>query len=174
MRRAAVTLAGRLARAGEASSSTSQLSLLLRPLALGASDAIASAAAAATGSASGSRRALGTASAPSFAAASDDLSNYAVFYPEPEAEVGEAAPTFTLPGERRHAWHAGVSQGALRCRPCTPRRRRCRLAVDRFFTMRARPCCTAAAIVNGEVKDVSLEAYRGKYVLLFFYPKDFT
>jgi alkyl hydroperoxide reductase subunit AhpC len=33
--------------------------------------------------------------------------------------------------------------------------------------------CTAA-IVNGEVKEVSLEEYKGKYVILFFYPKDFT
>ena len=31
-----------------------------------------------------------------------------------------------------------------------------------------------AAIVNGEVKQVSLEEYKDKYVILFFYPKDFT
>ncbi|KAL4434271.1 hypothetical protein ABPG75_000712 [Micractinium tetrahymenae] len=50
-----------------------------------------------------------------------------VFYPEPEAEVGEAAPDFSLP-----------------------------------------------AIVDGEIKQVSLADYKGKYVILFFYPKDFT
>ncbi|PRW59160.1 Thioredoxin-dependent peroxide reductase [Chlorella sorokiniana] len=64
-------------------------------------------------------------SAPSFAAETE-YSN-AVFYPEPEVEVGEAAPAFSLP-----------------------------------------------AIVNGEVKQVSLDDYKGKYVILFFYPKDFT
>lgn len=48
-------------------------------------------------------------SAPSFAA---DPDFNAVFYPEPEAEVGEAAPTFSLPGAQRGcaapglSWHA--------------------------------------------------------------------
>ncbi len=38
------------------------------------------------------------------------------------------------------------------------------------------PAFTAAAVVNGEeiVEDFSLEQYKGKYVVLFFYPKDFT
>lgn len=31
-----------------------------------------------------------------------------------------------------------------------------------------------AAIVDGEIKNVSLEDYKGKYVILFWYPKDFT
>jgi len=30
------------------------------------------------------------------------------------------------------------------------------------------------AVVNGEFKDVSLSDYKGKYVILFFYPLDFT
>lgn len=30
------------------------------------------------------------------------------------------------------------------------------------------------AIVDGEIKQVSLADYKGKYVILFFYPKDFT
>ena len=30
------------------------------------------------------------------------------------------------------------------------------------------------AVVNGEFKDVSLSDYKGKYVVLFFYPLDFT
>ncbi len=29
-------------------------------------------------------------------------------------------------------------------------------------------------MVNGEFKDVSLADYKGKYVVLFFYPLDFT
>lgn len=38
------------------------------------------------------------------------------------------------------------------------------------------PQFTAAAVINGEeiVEDFSLEQYKGKYVILFFYPKDFT
>ena len=30
------------------------------------------------------------------------------------------------------------------------------------------------AVVDGEIKKVSLSDYKGKYVVLFFYPKDFT
>ena len=38
------------------------------------------------------------------------------------------------------------------------------------------PNFTASAVVNGGeiVSDFSLEQFRGKYVVLFFYPKDFT
>lgn len=38
------------------------------------------------------------------------------------------------------------------------------------------PDFNAAAVINGEeiVENFSLSQYRGKYVLLFFYPKDFT
>ncbi|ANG66043.1 peroxiredoxin [Chlamydia gallinacea] len=36
------------------------------------------------------------------------------------------------------------------------------------------PDFTAHAVVNGEVQTISLADYRGKYVVLFFYPKDFT
>jgi alkyl hydroperoxide reductase subunit AhpC len=36
------------------------------------------------------------------------------------------------------------------------------------------PEFTAEAVVNGQFKDVSLFDYRGKYVVLFFYPLDFT
>lgn len=36
------------------------------------------------------------------------------------------------------------------------------------------PSFTANAVVDGEIKKVSLADYRGKYVVLFFYPKDFT
>ena len=32
----------------------------------------------------------------------------------------------------------------------------------------------APAVVNGDFKDISLSDYKGKYVLLFFYPLDFT
>ena len=32
----------------------------------------------------------------------------------------------------------------------------------------------ATAVVDGNFKDVSLKDYKGKYVVLFFYPLDFT
>ena len=36
------------------------------------------------------------------------------------------------------------------------------------------PDFTTAAYINGEFKPVSLKDYRGKWVVLFFYPLDFT
>lgn len=36
------------------------------------------------------------------------------------------------------------------------------------------PDFTATAVVDQEFKDVTLSSYRGKYVVLFFYPLDFT
>ncbi len=36
------------------------------------------------------------------------------------------------------------------------------------------PDFTAEAYVNGQVKKVSLSDYKGKWVILFFYPSDFT
>ncbi|KAL3669886.1 hypothetical protein V7S43_005263 [Phytophthora oleae] len=36
------------------------------------------------------------------------------------------------------------------------------------------PQFTAQAVVDGDITDVSLDTYRGQYVVLFFYPKDFT
>ena len=38
----------------------------------------------------------------------------------------------------------------------------------------AAPDFTATAVVDQEFKDVKLSSYRGKYVVLFFYPLDFT
>src|SRR3981189_3217724 len=36
------------------------------------------------------------------------------------------------------------------------------------------PDVTADAVVSGEFKHIKLSDYRGKYVVLFFYPLDFT
>ncbi|KAG0169270.1 C-terminal domain of 1-Cys peroxiredoxin [Apophysomyces sp. BC1034] len=36
------------------------------------------------------------------------------------------------------------------------------------------PEFTAPAVVNGEFKDISLSDYKGKYVVFFWYPMDFT
>lgn len=43
------------------------------------------------------------------------------------------------------------------------------------LVLKKAPDFTAAAVVNGEdFETISLSQYRGKYVVLFFYPKDFT
>ncbi|KAF7725453.1 thioredoxin peroxidase Tpx1 [Apophysomyces ossiformis] len=36
------------------------------------------------------------------------------------------------------------------------------------------PAFTAPAVVDGQFKDISLEDYKGKYVVFFWYPMDFT
>lgn len=36
------------------------------------------------------------------------------------------------------------------------------------------PEFTASALVGGDIKEVSLKDYRGKWVVMFFYPLDFT
>jgi peroxiredoxin (alkyl hydroperoxide reductase subunit C) len=36
------------------------------------------------------------------------------------------------------------------------------------------PAFTAPAVVDGDFKDISLSDYKGKYVVLFWYPMDFT
>src|SRR6478672_2953285 len=42
------------------------------------------------------------------------------------------------------------------------------------FVTKEAPDFTADAVVNEEFKTVKLSDYRGKYVVLFFYPLDFT
>eukprot|EP00299_Pterocystis_sp_00344_P004797 c16074_g1_i1.p1 GENE.c16074_g1_i1~~c16074_g1_i1.p1 ORF type:complete len:242 (-),score=62.97 c16074_g1_i1:41-766(-) len=42
------------------------------------------------------------------------------------------------------------------------------------FVGRAAPEFTAGAVIGGEIAKLSLSSYRGKYVVLLFYPKDFT
>ena len=36
------------------------------------------------------------------------------------------------------------------------------------------PAFKVPAFVNGEIKDVSLDDYKGKWLVLYFYPLDFT
>lgn len=88
MRRQALQLVGRLARSAEALGARAT-----RPLAIGGIAAVENAAAGCT---KVQARALGT-TVPSFAAAEQEYKD-CVFYPEPEAEVGEAAPAFSLSG----------------------------------------------------------------------------
>eukprot|EP01023_Acetabularia_acetabulum_P062322 TRINITY_DN765_c1_g1_i3.p1 TRINITY_DN765_c1_g1~~TRINITY_DN765_c1_g1_i3.p1 ORF type:complete len:373 (-),score=83.07 TRINITY_DN765_c1_g1_i3:268-1386(-) len=42
------------------------------------------------------------------------------------------------------------------------------------FVGKQAPAFSAPAVIDGELSSVSLEQYKGKYVVLFFYPKDFT
>jgi alkyl hydroperoxide reductase subunit AhpC len=42
------------------------------------------------------------------------------------------------------------------------------------FVTKEAPNFTSQAVINGEFKTLSLTDYRGKYVVLFFYPLDFT
>jgi len=57
------------------------------------------------------------------------------------------------------------------------------LKVNRFSTssflkaaqvQKPAPAFKAQAVVNGQFKEVSLEDYKGKYVVVYFYPLDFT
>ena len=42
------------------------------------------------------------------------------------------------------------------------------------FVTKPAPDFTADAVADGEFKSIKLSDYRGKYVVLFFYPLDFT
>jgi hypothetical protein len=44
----------------------------------------------------------------------------------------------------------------------------------RAFVGEPAPEFVAPAVVDGEIKSIRLADYRGKYVVLFYYPKDFT
>jgi alkyl hydroperoxide reductase subunit AhpC len=39
---------------------------------------------------------------------------------------------------------------------------------------REAPAFTANALVNGQMQQISLQSYRGKWVVLFFYSGDFS
>uniref|UniRef100_A0A383VZ00 thioredoxin-dependent peroxiredoxin n=1 Tax=Tetradesmus obliquus TaxID=3088 RepID=A0A383VZ00_TETOB len=44
----------------------------------------------------------------------------------------------------------------------------------RAFVGQMAPDFEAPAVIDGEIRNISLSDYRGKYVVLFWYPKDFT
>jgi alkyl hydroperoxide reductase subunit AhpC len=46
--------------------------------------------------------------------------------------------------------------------------------MSKAFIGQPAPAFTVDAVVNGDFKTVSLSDYKGKYVVLFFYPLDFT
>eukprot|EP01059_Diplonema_ambulator_P029946 TRINITY_DN4997_c0_g1_i1.p1 TRINITY_DN4997_c0_g1~~TRINITY_DN4997_c0_g1_i1.p1 ORF type:complete len:217 (+),score=65.13 TRINITY_DN4997_c0_g1_i1:55-705(+) len=50
----------------------------------------------------------------------------------------------------------------------------CCTEAPRCLVTQPAPGFKAQAVVNGAIKQVSLEDYKGKYVVLFFYPLDFT
>lgn len=97
MRRASTSLIARLARCAASDSPLAlgrTQSLLVPALATGLLSAVNQAAAAAN---AGHRQLHASAAA---AAAATDSDYNCVFYPDPEAEVGEPAPAFSLPGAR--------------------------------------------------------------------------
>ncbi|VDK72385.1 unnamed protein product [Anisakis simplex] len=46
--------------------------------------------------------------------------------------------------------------------------------MSKAFIGKPAPAFTATAVIDGDFKTVSLSDYKGKYVVLFFYPMDFT
>ncbi|XP_063691803.1 peroxiredoxin-like [Bolinopsis microptera] len=48
------------------------------------------------------------------------------------------------------------------------------LGVVKARIMKPAPDFTAPAVVKGKFEDITLSSYKGKYVVLFFYPLDFT
>lgn len=50
----------------------------------------------------------------------------------------------------------------------------CHHDMPKAFIGKPAPEFKAQAVVNGEFKEVTLSEYKGKYVVLFFYPLDFT
>lgn len=46
--------------------------------------------------------------------------------------------------------------------------------MSKAFIGQPAPSFSVDAVVNGDFKTVSLSDYKGKYVVLFFYPLDFT
>ncbi|XP_078488707.1 peroxiredoxin-like [Ciona intestinalis] len=48
------------------------------------------------------------------------------------------------------------------------------MSAGKACIQKSAPDFTATAVVNGDFRDVTLSDYKGKYVVLFFYPLDFT
>ena len=49
-----------------------------------------------------------------------------------------------------------------------------KLLSDRPQVQKPAPDFSGTAVVNGDFKEIKLSDYKGKYVVLFFYPLDFT
>eukprot|EP00088_Acartia_fossae_P005237 TRINITY_DN12297_c0_g1_i1.p1 TRINITY_DN12297_c0_g1~~TRINITY_DN12297_c0_g1_i1.p1 ORF type:complete len:230 (+),score=33.84 TRINITY_DN12297_c0_g1_i1:46-735(+) len=50
----------------------------------------------------------------------------------------------------------------------------CSAPMNQAAVQKPAPNFTAQAVVNGQFKEVSLSDYKGKYVVVYFYPLDFT
>ena len=48
------------------------------------------------------------------------------------------------------------------------------LSVSKALISKPAPHWSGTAVVNGEFKDLNLDMYKGKYLVFFFYPLDFT
>jgi hypothetical protein len=74
----------------------------------------------------------------------------------PDLMLAACPPSFIKPSTK--LLHCGATRGARLC-----------IWVPRSYLFHMTPF--GAAILNGEVKQVSLDDYKGKYVILFWYPK---
>ncbi|KAJ9462178.1 Peroxiredoxin 1 [Diplonema papillatum] len=63
----------------------------------------------------------------------------------------------------RAAWRSSVSAARRYCS-----------SLPSVLTTRQAPLFEAEAVVNGEITNVNMKDYEGKYLVLFFYPLDFT
>jgi hypothetical protein len=122
------------------------------------------AAAAALARPSSSRRLL----LPTAAAAVGTRAMGTVTYSPPTAKIGQPAPTFKAVREGVR-FCGGVDRSVGPCfvilnPPLPPYNN---FAYIPYNTWQG-------AVVDGEIKQVSLEDYKGSWTVVFFYPKDFT
>lgn len=70
---------------------------------------------------------------------------------------------------------AAASAGAVRFpHLLAPASASIRTMSNKAFVRKPAPDFVGTAVVNGEFKDIKLSDYKGKYLVLFFYPLDFT
>lgn len=79
-----------------------------------------------------------------------------VTYSPPAVKIGKPAPTFKAVSRRDES--CGLMDGMVIVKLTCPRRNH----------------PSQGAVVDGEIKQVSLEDYKGSWTVVFFYPKDFT
>ena len=84
-----------------------------------------------------------------------------IVYPPSEAFVSAPAPDFQAPGAYSYCAATVISRslhvGSSR--------------LPRLHRLPRKLHCCHAAVIDGEISEVSLSNYKGQYVILFFYPK---
>ncbi|XP_039277507.1 peroxiredoxin isoform X2 [Nilaparvata lugens] len=91
-------------------------------------------------------------------------------------ELGpEANPTFSLEPTGAFGVEGGVQVQASAAAPRLPKPpQEATVYVSKAFVTKPAPPWKATAIVNGHVTRLELNDYKGRYVILFFYPQDFA